>query len=173
MSLAEPKHPEAIEESKRISEALRRAHTHGAMWPDGRITEHFCPPPEKGVIGHQSGDTPLLWMNGRVQVVDRWARKGVRLFEDVCASDGVPELYPRWREAIAHRGKISIRNYTALYPPTVHRLRRESETGHREDVVFDGEQGLIKATPDAVANRVADLVDSAGIGRPTKADRVK
>lgn len=175
MSLTSPSHPEEIEAAKSKAKELRRQHTHGAVWPDGRVTEHFCPPPPPngGMVGPQSGDVPLVHMNGSVQVAFRWQKRGVRLLKDICDEDGVPELYQRWRDAILHRGKVEIRNYTAMYPPTVHRLRRESETGHREDMVFDGECGLVKATPDAVANRVADLVDSAGIGRPTKGDRVK
>lgn len=168
MSLAAPRHAEDIEEAKKLQAESRRRHTHGAVWPDGRVTEHHCPPPEKGVVGLQRGDVPLLWINGEVQVVARWAKRGVRLLSDVCKQDGVPERYLLWRDAITHRGKVAIRNYEALYPPTVHKLRRESAAGVSEDMVFDGVLGLVPATPENMASRVADLAESAGVGRPIR-----
>lgn len=164
-----PKHAEEIEEAKRLEAQLRRDNTHAAVWPDGRVTEHFCPPPPNGVVGMQQGDCPLLWVNGSVQVVERWRKKGVRLFDDVCRDDGRPELIERRRSAALHRGKVEIRDYISLYPPTVLRLRRESESGVSSDMIFDSSSGeLVKATPEIRANRVADLVESAGLGRPVK-----
>jgi len=172
MSLAAPKHEEEIEAQKAAQEAKRLAHTYGAVWKDGRVTAHFVEPPKKGeIVGKQSGDVPLVWINGSVQVTERARKMGVRLFAEVCASDGCPEKADRWREAMRHAGKVAIRNVDELYPPTVHRLRREAATGVKEGMVYDASVGeLVPATEDAMITRVAELAESAGIGTPTRED---
>lgn len=174
MALAEPQHPEEIEAAQRAEKAKRLAHTHGVVWPDGRVTQHYCPPPDKGLVGQERGDVPAIWINGSVQVTERWRKEGVRLLSDVCREDGVPELYKRWRDAIALAGKVKISNHLELYPPTVLRLRREHASGYQEGVVFDAATGKLVPSTDATKNdRVAGLLDASGVGRPDPSDAKK
>lgn len=172
MSLAEPKHEEEIEQAHAARKARRLRYTVGLVYPNGMVQSVVCYPPEKGILGQQKGDCPAIWMNGRAQITERWEKKGVRLLEDVCKADGCPEKYTRWREVIALGGKAEIRNVDDLYPPTVHRLRREAETGLVEGQIYDAATGqMIAVTPETMAKRVAELTDAAGIGRPTDDDR--
>lgn len=172
MALAEPQHPEEIEAAQRAEKAKRLTHTHGAVWPDGRVTQHYCPPPDKGMVGRERGDVPLIWVNGAVQVTERWRKEGVRLLSEVCRDDGLPELYQRWRNAIALQGKVKITNHLELYPPTVLRLRREHSTGYQEGVVFDASTGeMVQATDAAKGDRIAGLLDASGVGRPDPSEK--
>jgi len=172
MSSTAPKHEEEIEQAnaREREEALR--HTYGYVDAGGDVSMHVVLPPTKGPIGMQKGDAPLLWMNGKVQVVERHAKMGGRLLSEMCAEDGVPELYARWKRAIDLRGKVEIKNYLSLYPPSVLARRAKTAAGASIDMVFDASTGeLVKATEDKKAERVAALLDSTGAGKPTADDR--
>lgn len=172
MSSTAPKHEEEIEQAnaREREEAMR--HTYGYVDASGDVSMHVVLPPAKGPIGMMKGDCPLLWMNGSVQVVDRHAKLGGRLLSDMCKDDGVPELYARWKRAIDLRGKVEIRNYLDLYPPSVLARRAKHASGVSTDMVFDASTGeLVKVTEDKKAERTAALLDSAGVGRPTPEDR--
>lgn len=162
-----------IESLAAIEREEKLRHVYGYVDASGDVSEHIVLPPKKGgVIGAQKGDCPLLWVNGSVQVVDRHKKLGGQLLRDICVADGVPELYERWRKAVSLRGKVAIKNVDELYPPTVHRLRRQSASGVELDMVFDASTGeLVKATEDRKAERVAALLDGTGVGRPTAEDR--
>lgn len=167
-----PMHAEEIEGKQSRERAERLRHTHGYVDASGDVSMHVVLPPEKGMLGQQKGDHPLLWMNGSVQVTDRHRKMGGRLLAEVCAADGCPEKYEMWKRAIGFRGKVEIRNYLDLYPPTVLKLRRESAAGVTLDQVFDAAVGgLVPVTEDVKARRVADLLDGAAVGRPTPEDR--
>ncbi len=151
-------------------------HTHGCVWGDGRVTEHVCKPPKKGDVGTRFGDTPLLWMNGDVVVRKSFQKRyGCRRLIDVFIADFGEEegkrRHQEWRNAISVRGKVEIKNPHALYPPSVMKMRREHATGVSEDQVFIPGQGLVAATEDVRAERVAGLLGAAGLGEPTAEDR--
>lgn len=172
MSMAEPKHAEEIEQAKAAQKARKLKYTVGYVLPNGIVQAIVAMPPEKGLIGKQRGDIPVLWINGAAQVTERHAAMGGRLLEDICKADGCPEKYQRWHDVIAYGGKIEVRNVEEIYPPTVMRMRREAERGTVEGMIYDAAHGkLVPATDDAKARRVAELADSAGIGRPTAEDR--
>jgi len=172
MSSTAPKHEEEIEQANKREREEAMRHTYGYVSACGNVSMHVVLPPAKGPIGLQKGDCPLLWMNGSVQVVDRHQKLGGRLLSDMCKEDGVPELYERWKRAIDLRGKVAIKNYLELYPPSVLARRARNAAGVSVDMVFDAATGeLVPATEDKKAERVAGLLDDAGVGRPTPADR--
>lgn len=174
MSTTVPKHPEEIEAAEKALAAEELRHTYGYVDKTGDVSHHVVFPPDKGPIGKQKGDCPLLWLNGSVQVVDRHKKMGGQLLEDMCKADGVPELYPRWKQAISLRGKVPIKNVLSLYPPSVLALRAQNAAGESIDKVFDAATGeLVEATEDKKAARVAELLDAAGAGKPTPQDRKK
>lgn len=172
-----PLPPEEIEKQQARERAEAIRHTYGYVNATGNVSQHVVLPPKNGEkLGTEKGDCPLLWINGSVQVVDRHKKLGGRLLEEVCITDLGPEKgaakYAMWKQAISHRGKVAIRNYLDLYPPTVLRLRAEAHSGVALDMVFDAAQGgLVKATEEVMASRVAGLLDGAGVGRPTADDR--
>lgn len=167
-----PTHPEEIEQVEARERMEKLRHVYGYVDAAGDVSEHIVLPPAKGPIGAQKGDCPLLWLNGSVQVVERHQKLGGRLLRDICIADGCPEKYDLWKKAVSLRGKVGIRNVDDLYPPTVHRLRAQSASGVELDMVFDAATGdLVKATEDRKAERVAALLDGAGIGKPTGEDR--
>jgi hypothetical protein len=146
--------------------------THYAVWPDGRISEHLVKRPKEGLIGEQQGDVPLLWVNGSVQVTERYKAKGVRMLRDVFAADGEPERFEEYRQAIwARMQGYAIQEPEKLLPASVLRMRGEAATGVRTDKVFIPGQGLVDATDDNKATRVSEVLASTGMGRPTPADR--
>lgn len=172
-----PLPPEEIEKQQARERAEAIRHTYGYVNATGNVSQHVVLPPKNGEkMGLEKGDCPLLWMNGRVEVVERHRRMGGRLLEEICISDLGKEQgeakYALWKQAISYRGKVAIKNVLELYPPTVLRLRAESASGVALDMVFDAAQGgLVKATEEAMASRVAGLLDGAGVGRPTETDR--
>lgn len=167
-----PTHPEEVEQAEARERAESIRHMYGYVDKSGDVSIHIVKPPAKGPIGPQRGDSPLLWLNGAVQVVERHQKLGGRLLRDICIADGCPEKYDRWLKAVSLRGKVEIRNVEDLYPPTVHRLRRENASGVSLDMVFDAATGeLVKSTDSSKAARVAELLDGAGVGKPTAEDR--
>lgn len=172
MSLAEPKHAEEIEQAKAANKARKLKYTVGVVYPNGIVQAIVALPPDKGLIGKQRGDIPVLWINGAAQVTERHQAGGVQLLEDICKADGCPEKYKRWHDVIAYGGKVEVRNVEEVYPPTVMRMRRDAQRGTVEGMIYDAARGqLVPATDDAKAKRIAELADSAGLGRPTAEDR--
>lgn len=172
MSLAAPKHPEELEQARAASERMRQQYMVAIVSPRGEVDDIYCPPPTNGeLIGEQRGDVPVVWMDGRPRIVERWSKKGYSMFEDMCRADGMPHLIAQRREAVQLVGKVKIENPNDLYPPSVMRLRREASSGVREDKVYIPGRGLVDATDDAKAERIAGLLDAAGEGMPTAADR--
>lgn len=172
MSMAEPKHAEEIEQAKAAQKARKLKYTVGYVLPNGIVQAVVALPPDKGLIGKQRGDVPVLWINGAAQVTERHAKLGGKLLQDICNEDGCPEKYKRWHDVIAYGGKIEVRNVEEIYPPTVMRMRREASRGTVEGMIYDATTGsLVPATEDAKASRVAELADAAGVGRPSPSDR--
>ena len=91
MSLAEPKHAEEIEAAKAAEKARRHRFTVGYVLPNGIVQAIVALPPEKGLIGKQRGDVPVVWINGAAQVTERHAAKGGKLLKEICEADGCPE----------------------------------------------------------------------------------
>lgn len=164
-----------IEAFKKQRADSKWKHTHGCVWPDGRVTEHHVPPPKKGDVGQRRGDVPLAWFNGEVMVRKRFKKLGCRRLEDVCIADLGQEQgakkYAMWKEALKHRRTVEIKNPADLYPPTVHKLRRENATGVSEDMVFIPDQGLVPATEEMKAERTRTLLAAADLPLPTADDR--
>lgn len=169
-----------IDASKKHAAAEKLRYTIGVVWPDGRVTEHVVMPAKGGaIVGDQFGDVPVAWINGGPRITKRFEDRGCRLLADVCQADGVPEKFAEWKQALGLRGKVKIVSPDNLYPPTVHRLRAASTATVAIDQVFVPGEGLVTATDDAKAKRIAELLgsttDDAGrpMAAPTAADRVK
>lgn len=169
-----------IDAHKKNAAAEKLRYTIGVVWPDGRVTEHVVLPARDGaIVGDQFGDVPVAWINGGPEITKRFKVRGCRLLSDVCEADGVPEKFAEWKQALSLRGRVKIMTPEKLYPPTVHRLRAASKQEVAIDQVFVPGEGLVTATDDAKAQRIASLLgsttDDSGkpIVAPTAADRVK
>jgi hypothetical protein len=168
---------------------LQMAHTYGVVWPDGRVSTHVVLPVELESpldgdknVGRSRGDSVLQFMMGKVRIRTKFEDKGCRFLSEVCKADGCPEKHDTWLSVIEAREKGYKVQAKAedIYPPTVMRLRSESDRGIIGGVVFVVGRGLVAATQlneeereAAKLEEVADKLESMGLGRPAKEDAEK
>lgn len=167
-----PKKARDLEEARRKAREEKAAHTVGLVWPDGHVTTHLCPPPGEGEDdGIKTGDTPVRWVNGEPSVWKPYRARGCKMLKEVCADDGIPELYEQWHAivtAMIMRPGIPVRgNVTDVYPPTVKRLRESIAAGGMGDgqafVIGTG----ITADPEVKTEKLVGQLVSAGLPAPS------
>lgn len=158
----DPKLP-SREELVRQRADRRSKYTVGVVWPNGRVSEHVVPPPVNPADedGARFGADVVAWINGQVAITKRGRALGCMLLADMCSSDGKPELYAHWQEAIhaRHHGAIvKGSNLGAVYPPSVLALRASARANGRSGKVFVLGEGYVEASKsDAVASKLKSL----------------
>lgn len=173
MALQAPLTDPELHEYKEKLQEQQIKYTLGVVWPDGRVTEHVClPPAKKGAPnGEAEGFTVVQWIEKKPRIRAEFEDKGLRFLEDVCKADGVPEMYAVWKDTVRARilgYRIAATN-DQIYPPTVLELRRRHDSGdHVSGKVFVPGKGLVDAAEVDEAEKLADKLESAGLGRPTR-----
>lgn len=176
MSMQAPSTDPELHEYKQKLKEQQIKWTVGVVWPDGRVTEHVCPPPAKkgSPNGETEGFVVVQWIEQKPRIRAEFENKGLRMLEDVCRADGVPQLYQVWKDTVRARieGYRIQATSEQIYPPTVLELRKRHASGdHVSGKVFIPGKGLVDADEVDEADRLADKLESAGLGRPSPADR--
>ncbi len=179
MSMQAPLDVEAIEENRKKSLELRAKHTIGVVHPNGVISEHFCPPPEKGKDeGPKTGDSMVRWINGEPQINKRMKNKGFVLYAELAERDGEPQKYEAWQKAVSSRilglklrGDIA----SSLYSKSILDRRARYEAGSVEagGLAYDVEKGEVVEDPEAARLKMADRLKEIGVGDPLAEEKAK
>jgi hypothetical protein len=177
MALQPPMTAIELDKAKKNRLEEKANHTVGVVWPDGRVTEHVCPPPgEEDEDGQRHGDVPVRWVNGEPAIWKPYRRKGLRMLKEVCELDGVPEVYEAWREVVRARitrpGMPVRGDVMQIYPPSVARLREAHRAGGLSDgLAFVIGEGITE-DPE-IEERMAKRAVELGIGDPRKDPKAK
>lgn len=169
MSMQEPLDIAQIEANAQANKQLVANNTYGVVAPNGVISEHFCPPPDKGKSeGEKTGDTVLRWINGRPQVEQRWADKGYVLYDDLAKQDGEPEKAALWKKAVSSRlmGFQVRGDVNKLYSKSVLERRAAYKAGSAQagGKAFDIDAGGVVDDPEAARELMAKrIVETTGL----------
>lgn len=167
--MQDPLDIEQIEANANATKKKIADNTHGVVAPNGVISEHYCPPPDKGKSeGEKTGDTVLRWINGRPMVEARWAEKGYVLYSELAEKDGEPEKAAMWHKAVSSRlmGFPIRGDVTKLYSRSVLQRRAEYQAGSASagGKAFDIESGELVDDPEAAKELLAKrIVETTGL----------